>query len=531
MLSVLSSRSHAVDVPKPTPLSSSSLSVLGGVLLVFLIAFPWFAGGVFQSDEVRNLNTVHGVSGPYTPLDHFETIWAWRLFRPLDHLISPYLSDPATRESGSALLLHLPAVLALLLALRVAARRVAPDMPLLFAAAVIVWCVHTATSLALWQPDLPGQTWSGAAGAWLGLVLWSGVDHARAGGGTTRHAAGLALISLIGVLSKETFLGWCFAAAVFWLLVMWRSRSLGESVPFARWAVLAAGFGLVPVLYLSARFISGGLAEVGDTGGRYSFQFATVPVNMAILLLGFLPTGPSHAVLGLPGAALWVRALPGLAVGSCLALCLARPALVWWLGGREGDGPARTVALGVVLFTYLSLAAVFPTGRPSEGYLMGPNVGAALIVALGALDGARLLAARRASAQRRRWRAAAVAYGVVVLVAAGLTLYGLGSRARHVSLTWEGSIALFNEIETQQQAKATVEHPLWIVVPDACLQPRYSQIIIDPAYAVNVKQTVAWLNHVHPNRPLLLDKPESRLGPDANTFALPCAELPPRPQW
>ena len=54
---------------------------------------------------------------------------------------------------------------------------------------------------------------------------------------------------------------------------------------------------------------------------------------------------------------------------------------------------------------------------------------------------------------------------------------------------------------------------------------------VDPPYALNVEHTVAWLNHVHPNRPLLVDKPESRPGPDANTFALPCAELPPRPQW
>ena len=91
--------------------------------------------------------------------------------------------------------------------------------------------------------------------------------------------------------------------------------------------------------------------------------------------------------------------------------------------------------------------------------------------------------------------------------------------------------AIFNEIATHQQAEAAVEHPLWIVVPDACLLPRYSQIIIDRPYALNVKHTVAWLNHVHPNRPLLVDKPESRPAPDANTFALPCAELPPRPQW
>jgi hypothetical protein len=235
---------------------------LGLALLAFIAAFPLLAGSKFVNDEPGLLNHLHGVWGRLSVADAVSLAWNSHFFRPLDHLIAPVLSDPRTRAAWPVVWLHWPGALVLLAGLRVALRRLVPNAPLAFSTALIVWCLHTATTLTMWQPDCIGQTWSAAAGVWLLLALATGIERARQGGSTLRTAALLVGISVVGVLTKETFYGWCFAGGVLLVVSFLRSSRQDGSLRWGQWAPMALGSLLLPTVFLLLRLLAGGF---GDT--------------------------------------------------------------------------------------------------------------------------------------------------------------------------------------------------------------------------------------------------------------------------
>ena len=136
--------------------------------VAFLVIWPLVAGMVSCCDDV-NYSRVAQVRG--TLGDNFSYWWHAHVFRPAD-LFSICLVNAETLDARPALLLHLPALVAILGAMWVALKRLTPHHRLYFPLAVLLWCLHLATNVAFWQHDTIAQTWVAACGLWLGS--WSG---------------------------------------------------------------------------------------------------------------------------------------------------------------------------------------------------------------------------------------------------------------------------------------------------------------------------------------------------------------------
>lgn len=445
------------------------------------------------NDAYRYRIVVDRTDGLGSALAH---LWRTRIFRPPD-LLAAYLTDPVTLDARWTIVLHLVGLLAIAAALRAAVIRLAPRSPAVLPLALAFLALHTATSLTCWLPANVGQTAAAACGLWTGLALWDGVEAARAGRPIGRPLARLWVLCLIGVNCKEIFYGWCLSGLLVWGAVLVRDRR-----PIAPLLWLAAPLVVVPLAHVVLRVTTGGLGEMlapGDT--RYTLHGPIVVLrNAGLALAGWLTVGPVHLARGLGGDALRLIPLAGLAAAAALV------AVAW------RQRPPACVA--VIAFTLGGVLAALPSGHLSEVYLMGPNAGAALAVAMG-LD-----------ALWRRHRTRAVAVGATL---AAVGLLGLASRAAHFRVTWRHAEVLHAQVRAAQSALPEGATLALTAGPACRAGPTHSQYLMPPLAALHPGYAPWSLTVRAPTRPVMFFTRTPP--PSMPTLHLDCADLPRHPPF
>lgn len=221
----------------------------------------------------------------------------------------------------------------------------------------------------------------------------------RAGG--WRAAAGVALWSAAGLLSKETFMGWLPLLLLDDLLLL--RRSVTRVWP--KYAVLAGVVGLNILLRNAIGIPS--LSVVSETGLRtlsesYLFTFATL-LSRVVMPLGLDPFHPYRPLA--PGAA-----------AALAAAILATTLLLVARGLRRGASPHSRVALFGWSWLLLGLFPASLAGPNlfmiGDRYAYLPVIGV-FICAYAGLDA--LLVGRERRSERHAWRVAAGALAVIAL--------------------------------------------------------------------------------------------------------------------
>jgi len=521
--------------------------------VLFLLLWPVFGGMASVNDDMTYSRLIH-LRENYA--ENLAAFWRHRFFRPID-ILGGYLVNPATLDARPALLLHLPALAAILAAIWAALRRLGggrASLRLAFPIAVVYLAVHTATSNALWQHDTISQTWSAACGLWLGIVLWQAVENALGGRPILREAILLVLLGSLGSLAKEVFLGWIAAAAVMLALSALAAARQRNSRALPALAVLLLAVAVVPVGYLFLRHTFGGLGELAlAEAGRYRPQLGwNVIGNLVLGAAGYFSAVPVH-VLRNPHAPPLLRIVPLL--GICLGglVCIAPWALSWRRPESWPDRPPGKPVTAVALFTFLGLLATLPTRRIAEVYLMGPNAGAAVLVAIGAVGLWQLRLPKTTWGLSRFSRSengtvplsplpslprAVIAIAILLVFSIGA--YGLLSRAVHARLTW-CSVARLNGalLERQESLPPDADRVMDIFVCDHRTERfRHCQYILPAVLAINAQTTQAWMNHRDPLRRvrvlgLVGKSPAQRPTPAPRTarLVMECAGLPRHPHW
>ncbi len=386
-----------------------SVAVLG----LATLAWPLVAGAVLLSDDVQLLFVhlpeplyFHGWDSPTG------------FFRPIE-IVSAYLANPENRDARASLLLHLPAIAALLAAMFVALRRAAPNWPLAYPLAVAWWILNVGTAIAIWQPDTISQSWSGAAGAWTALLAWIGIDRARQGQLSGRHVAAFMAICVAGVFTKEFFVGWAAGVVVMVAIAYLTSNSEGRAYP-AQWLFLLAPPAIVAGTFVILRLTT---LELGTGEYRYDVGLGlNVVENVAIATAGFLAVGPSHLTTA-PDASVLVRLaapLGALLTATCLGLGAVH--LI-----RHRTTVDWSTPFYAVLLAFAAIGPALVTHHISEYYLFGPN---AIVACLVGASAAWLLT--------RAWRRPLGAVALVVAVAwVGIGLFGAFARAESIAVHWE----------------------------------------------------------------------------------------------
>jgi len=491
--------------------------------VLFLLLWPVFGGMASINDDMTYSRLIH-LRENYA--ENLAVFWRHRFFRPID-ILGGYLADPATLDARPTLLLQLPALAAILAAMWVALRRLGggrASLRLAFPIAVVYLAAHTATSNSLWQHDTISQTWSAACGLWLGIVLWRATENAVDGRPILREVVLLMLLGALGSLAKEVFYGWIAAAAVLLVLTALAAAGRRNSRALPALALLLLAVAVVPAGFLFLRHSFGGLGELAlGQPGRYRPQLGwNVIGNLVLGAAGYFSAVPVH-VLRDPHAPPLLRIVPLLGIGLGCLVCIAPWALSWRQPESWPDRPAGKPVAAVALFTFLGLSATLPTRRIAEVYLMGPNAGAAVLVAIGAVG---LWQLRLPSFPR-----AVIAIAVLLVFSIGV--YGLLSRAVHARLTWLSVVKLNRALlERQELLPPDAAGVVDIFVCDRRAGHfRHCQYILPPVLAINAQTTQAWMNHRDPLRRVRLSIQRPTPASEPDPVVLRCAGLPGHPHW
>jgi hypothetical protein len=417
-----------------TVIRDRTLLALVVTLLGVLVGWPLLAPIVAACDDVGFLKAQYA---PHTWLDALGLEWRAPLFRPLAAL-SAQLIDPTTRTSPWVTLLQSAVLLAGLPAVvRLCGRLTSHAASARWACAL--WLMHPATAVSLWQLDTLSQSASATAGLWL-VALACGAWVPR------RPMLAWLIITVLGLLTKETFLGWLAAAA----LLRWSTRASATDT----WRPLLAALGLGAAFVLARVMVIGpSLMATGDE--KYALHLSGAVVrNLGVLMAGGLAFGPLHAlrVLGASDMAWWLGML-----GPAVHVVIVLMAL-------SSPGAARSQVGLLWCCALCALAPVMLLGHVSELYLMGPN--ALICIAL---------AAAVSQAHGRAW--ARVLRSGAWLVLIGIGAVGVASRAHHFGLTWEYSRLLSEQtraLPPVQQAPSSCQleaasHSVYYVTPLAAL--------------------------------------------------------------
>lgn len=422
------------------PMSIPTLRLLAGLSLSILIGWPLLRPLVAATDDIALLLFPQEFSSVY---DALRANWAQPLFRPLA-VLSSFLTDPATRECRPVFVLHCGFFgLAALAVDRIVASHMSRD-GVIRALALLLWLLHPSTSVALWQMDTLSQTASAAAGLWL-VVLALGSWRPK------RFVAAWIALTCLGLLTKETFLGWVFAAICWCRWDVLRSRDWRAGMGPLSSALLA-------LAYLACRApVWSTTAWAHDGGYTPHLGFTTIR-NILLCVAGLFSVGPTHALFASPRWSMpWMVTVVGTA-SACLvyasyALNQHRSAGTW------------------ILLSLLALIPVLPMAHVSELYLFGPNA----MFAVG-LAGAFFDAERRHPASARSL--------LFVFTLAGLL--GLVSRAYHFDLTWSYSRELALQVERIEAGSVVrgIRRPC-LAVSGAS----YGAFVVTPISAVNTGVT------------------------------------------
>jgi len=521
--------------------------------VLFLLLWPVFGGMASINDDMTYSRLIH-LRENYA--QNLAVFWRHRFFRPID-ILGGYLVDPTTLDARPALLLQLPALAAILAAMWAALRRLGGGRASprrAFPIAVVYLAAHTATSNALWQHDTISQTWSAACGLWLGIVLWRAVENAIDGRPVLRQVVLLVLLGALGSLAKEVFYGWIAAAAVLLVLTALAAAGRRNWRALPALAMLLLAVAVVPAGFLFLRHSFGGLGELAlGQPGRYRPQFGwNVIGNLVLGAAGYFSAAPVH-VLRNPDAPPLLRIVPLLGIGFGCLVCIAPWALSWRRPESWPDRPPGKPVTAVALFTFLGLSATLPTRRIAEVYLMGPNAGAAVLMALGAVGLWQLRLPKTTWGLSRFSRSengavplsplpsfprAVIAIAMLLVFSIGV--YGLLSRAVHARLTWCSVVKLNRALlERQESLPPDADRVVSIFVCDRRAgRFRHCQYILPAVLAINAQTTQAWMNHRDPLRRvrvlgLVGKSPAQRPTPAPRTarLVMECAGLPRHPHW
>lgn len=451
---------------------------------IVLLAWPLTAGMVVATDDVGML-LFAGDHPSFGAL--LERAWRGRLFRPLFQF-GAQLLDPDTRSAWGVAWLHLPALWVAAAAVERLASKLFAD-PLPRWSATVLFLLHPSTTVCLWQADTLSQTTSAAAGLWL-FALASGSWTPR------RPTTAWLVVTALGLLTKETFLGWVAVALLVFATRRVRRLSAVTRSPWPRsseaWLGPLLSAALVVTFVLARAAV---LSTFAATSTRYSLHVdVQIVKNVATLGAGLVIVGPLHALMiaGPRELAFWVAVFGTVIHALVLALAVLR-------------GPDRAATLWLWACALLTLAPVMPMGHVSELYLMGPNALCMLCLA-------------RASCGLFERAAPGLAWSVLAcLLATGV--FGVASRAYHVGLTWAYGRALTAQVERMAAADQGAPLPAPKEPCPARSSLQHSVYVAGPRSALNEPATAKYFAQ------------RNRLLPTDWAAHLDCAGLPVRRPW
>jgi hypothetical protein len=464
--------------------------------------------------------------------DNLVYWWKSVAFRPID-LSSYFFVNLETLDARATILLHLPGLAAILAAIWVALKRLTPQYRLYFPIAVLLWCLHMATTVTLWQHDTIAQTWVSACGLWLGLVAWKAIERVWAGQSIRRQTWTIMILCVIGVLTKEIFYGWVAAVGMLLIassLLALRRRKLQASIDLGKLFLATI---IIPACFFSVRWFAGLNTVASAGGGRYSVHFGTNLIKNVILsAIGYFSISPVHVIRD-PLAPLALRGIPILAVCLNIILC-AGPWLISWITHREWpDRPSGKIVALIALVTFLGVSATLPMGQISELYIMGPNAGEAIILAIGLVGWWQLLFSGRQKCTSAWSKLSRATFVVAAFTMSGIGIYGLASRVYHFRLTWSYASDLNRILLDHQRSLPPVKDRIVSVFfpPEYTEGFMHSQYVEPPAAALNLDPAEAWFNYHDPLRRIKLvrGKPVGPLAP--GDLFLDGSHLPPRGHW
>ncbi len=494
-----------------------------------MVAWPGAAGITPVRDDFTFITSILLYDSPWEGVRHH---WTAFFFRPID-ILTGFLIDTETLDSWAALVTQVPAFVAIVLAVSNALKRLTPDVSVVFPLSVLWLLFNNSTAVTLWQTDTVSQVWSGAFGLWLGLLIWDVLEKSASGHPIRRHVAGIVILTTAGMLAKEIFVGWCagygglLLAGGIYHLVQGRRRTGAGLLWLA--VVVAA----IPAVYLVLRMQFGGL----ETGvAKYTGEFGVNLIKNTVFGLGgYLATGPVHVVLN-PESYWWAKVLVVAAI--CVNGVFALTACVLGPPGETNPGrrwPQRWIVVGVGVLTFGGISAGFPTSNISEVYVMGPNAGAAVLVALGigtVVD--RCLKHHRGQSHLSRQCTAGFLAAGLVLVAG---VYGFVSHAAHFRVTWIYARGLERAVMgIERSLGRSGEGPVQITLAGQYAEPgfHHSTYVLPPSWAVLPDDLEVWVNrHRERNRiRIAVANPGQDTG--LTGFVVVGAkdeEIPVRPRW
>ncbi len=447
-----------------------------------MVAWPGAAGITPVRDDFTFITSVLLYDSPWEGVRHH---WMAFFFRPID-ILTGFLIDTETLDSWAALVTQVPAFVAIVLAVRNALKRLTPDVSIVFPLSVLWLLFNNSTAVTLWQTDTVSQVWSGAFGLWLGLLIWDVLEKSASGHSIRKHVAGIVILTTAGMLAKEIFIGWCagygglLLASGIYHLVQGRRR------PGAGLLWLAVVVAAIPAVYLVLRMQFGGL-EMGVD--KYTGEFGVNLIkNIVFGLGGYFTTGPVHVVLD-PESYWWAKFLVVAAI--CVNGVLALTACVLGPPGETNPG-RRWIVVGIGVLTFGGISAGFPTSNISEVYVMGPNAGAAVLVALGigtVVD--RCLKRHRGQSHLSRQCMAGFLAAGLVLVAG---VYGFVSHAAHFRVTWIYTRGLERAVmDIERSLGRSGEGPVQITLAGQS-GFHHSTYVLPPSWVMVADDLEVWVN-------------------------------------
>ena len=479
-----------LDSPKRSPrLGLALLWLLALLQTAFLLGWPVVAGIRCVNDQYWDL--VHATSKA-TLSEKVALEWGSRCFRPIS-LFAAYTINPETLDARGTVLFHLPAYLALIAAVMVVVRRTLPSVPWAVPIALWWWAMHTSSMVILYSSAAVSHSWAAAAGLWLLILTWDTLERFRQGTPLRRNIYALIGIHLLGLNSCETYYGWCLAGAAalvaptMWAWLKGHDRPTASRGPL--WAFAFILFAL-PLTHVFLRVFCGGLGVVFEPSeGRYSASLGlNLWRNLAFALLGWFSAVPVHWAR-LPSAPLLMRAVPFIGILLASGLCL----IPWGLRRRSTAEPSRTcngwLILLLALASFLGVSATLPTGNMSEGYLLGVNIGSAILLAVGV---ARLLAIAR-----RGWERTVVFVAVALVLVIGEV--GVVSRAVNFSVCWSNAGQLYAQVRAFQKRVPPRREPYLVLVPrELRVGFTHGQYVHPPAISLNLGMASRVANQLSP---------------------------------
>ncbi len=520
----------------PDNQSSSNSNILIHVLwtaavvaVAALFLWPVFARMVSINDSVPN-GRGQFVIGSLS--ENFVYWWSnHRQFRLID-ILGGFLTDPVTLDARNSLLLHLPAIAAILIGMWVIIKRISTQNKLVYPIAVIWFITHTATSTTTWLHATLAQTWCAATGVWLGIFIWNASKDVLNGQSILKHIAVITLLCILGVFTKGSFYGWCAAGCAVVVLVSsynWLNHSKDKAVTFL---LLLLPLIIIPLSMIYLRSKTGGLNLIASEGGRYQPAFGLNMVrNAAISGLGYFATGPV-SIARSSNVSKILRLVPFIGILACAIvsslpwLLIASKKYIW------PHHPSGRMVIVIAIMSFLGISATIPMQHTSELYLMGPNIGAAILVGLG-LTG--LLKMRKSNNIKPGTCiipvniALALIFALVISV---ISLFGFISRANNFRITWKYAKQLNNEILSHLAQLPDKPDNIKIFLSNRCLQGQvHSQYVMPPAQALNTIMAEQWINHYQSKHKvqIVIGMPIKELSPC--DLVINGADLPERPFW